>query len=69
MVTWLFYLEREVYMQIITTKVLFPFIAFFIGFGVMLLIAFPALAMPEPATITLLGLGLLGIVGASRKKF
>jgi len=55
-------------MQIITNKVLFPFIAFFIGFGVMLLIALPALAVPQPATIILVGTGLVGLAGASCRK-
>ncbi len=56
-------------MQNITNKFLFPFIAFFMGFGIMLLIALPTIAIPKPVTITLLGLGILGLVGASLKKF
>jgi hypothetical protein len=56
-------------MKFILNEFFYFLIAYFIGFGTMLLIALPALAIIEPATIILLGVVLLGLLGISRRKF
>ncbi|MGD8701772.1 MAG: hypothetical protein PVG51_18650 [Desulfosarcina sp.] len=54
-------------MKFILIKFLYFLIAFFIGFGTMLLIALPALVIIDTVTITLLGVGLLGLVATARR--